>query len=70
MANTTPANITTNPTTDRTGNVPIMVALNATPETNIASPSTKSAAPCNRRRAVGARNPPPRTLEANLGSSA
>ena len=70
MANTTPPNITTKPTTDRIGKPPIIVALNATPDTSIARPSTNSAAPCNRRRVDGARRLPPRTLDANFGSSA
>ncbi len=56
--------------TDRIGKPPIMVAVIATPATNIARPTTNSAAPCSRRRADGARKVPPRTLEANLGSSA
>ena len=55
---------------ERIGKLPIMVALNATPATSIAKPITKSAAPCSRRRAEGARRFPPRTLDANLGSSA
>ena len=70
IANTTPPNITRKPKTERIGKLPIMVALNATPHTNIARPTTNSAAPCSRRRAEGARRPPPRTLDANLGSSA
>ena len=41
MANTTPPNITTKPTTERIGNVPIIVALKATPETNIARPRSE-----------------------------
>ena len=55
---------------DGLGKLPIIVALNATPDTSIASPSTNSAAPCRRRRVEGARRVPPRTLDANLGSSA
>jgi len=70
MAYTTPPNMTMKPMTDRIGKPPIMVALNATPHTSIASPITKSATPWRRRRADGARRFPPRTLEANFGSSA
>ena len=70
IAKTTPPNITMKPMTDRIGKLPIMVALTATPATSIARPSTNRAAPCRRRRVEGARKVPPRTLEANLGSSA
>ena len=45
IAKITPPNITTNPMTDRIGKLPIMVALNATPETSMARPITKSATP-------------------------
>ena len=44
-AKTTPANITTKPNTDSTGKPAIMVALNATPATSMARPSTNSPAP-------------------------
>src|SRR6478672_2257982 len=66
IASTTPPNIPTNPKTLRIGKFPIMVALKATPDTSIATPITKSAAPWSRRPAEGARRLPPRTLEANL----
>ncbi|KDF01805.1 hypothetical protein Y900_023460 [Mycolicibacterium aromaticivorans JS19b1 = JCM 16368] len=71
MAKTTPPNITTKPITDRIGKLPVHhKALTATPATSIARPITNRPAPCNRLRVEGARRVPPRTLEANLGSSA
>ena len=70
MANTTPPNITMKPSTDRIGKLPIMVAFTATPQTSMASPTTNRAPPCRRRLVDGARNAPPRTLDANFGSSA
>ncbi|CFS67095.1 Uncharacterised protein [Mycobacterium tuberculosis] len=45
MAYTTPPNITTKPKTLSIGKLPIMVSLNATPETNIPRPMMNNAAP-------------------------
>ena len=66
-AYTTPPNITMKPKTLRIGKVPIIVALNATPETNIARPMTNNATPCRRRRAVGARKPAATDARGELG---
>jgi transglutaminase-like putative cysteine protease len=70
MASTAPPSITRKPTTLTTGKLPSHSIGSATPSTSITSPNANSATPWSRRRRVGLRNLPPRTVDANLGSSA